>query len=135
MSRPMFTDLFTSFNALLNKGDRVSIQSVMSSRSSSGKSRAPSPANGVSMRSLVGISEEDESKITATSSSDNDQIISMRKGRLGYEYTDGSIFLASRLARILSASDDIVISDLPPDVPLASVQQIELSVNELESLV
>ena len=132
MSRPMFTDLFTSFNVLLNKGDRVSIQSVMSSRSP----RFPSPAtNGYKMLSLEGSSEEDESKITTTSSSDNDPIISMRKGRLGYEYTDGSIFLASRLARISLASDDIVISDSPPDVSLASVQQIELSVNELESLV
>ena len=132
MSRPMFTDLFTSFNVLLNKGDRVSIQSVMSSRSL----RFPSPAtNGYKMLSLEGSSEEDESKITTTSSSDNDPIISMRKGRLGYEYTDGSIFLASRLARISLASDDIVISDSPPDVSLASVQQIELSVNEFESLV
>ena len=87
------------------------------------------------MLSLEGSSEEDESKITTTSSSDNDPIISMRKGRLGYEYTDGSIFLASRLARISLASDDIVISDSPPDVSLASVQQIELSVNEFESLV
>lgn len=95
LSRPIFTELFKSFNALrLSHGDSSSLQSVI--LRSSSKSQGSTTDNCDSRSGVSSIQESEEESGSASPDSDSlahVQNMPTRQGRAGYQYCDASTFL------------------------------------------